>query len=139
MWKIFYQIQHQIDNILYNNHLPNGKMSDSDWALFFILIGEINEIIKNHMRKMKFYKTPTNWKTKYYCHDNMTTSNNLKKNIDNFFPCCIIVFKCGTNQSQKEHCTFLCLIKVMESSLLALTENLHQKVNKKLSQITLTM
>lgn len=46
MWKIFYQIQHQTDNILYNNHLPNGETSDSEWALSFILIGEINEIIK---------------------------------------------------------------------------------------------
>lgn len=77
---------------------------------------------------MKCYKTPTNRKTKYYCRDNMTTSNDLNKNIDNFFPCCIIVFNMWYQLvSQKEHCTFLCLIKIMEANLLALTENLHQK------------
>lgn len=43
---IFYQIQHQTNNTLYNNNLPNGKMSYSEWTLSFMLIGEINEIIK---------------------------------------------------------------------------------------------
>lgn len=43
---IFYQIQHQTDNTLYNDNLPNGEVSYSEWALSFMLIGEINEIIK---------------------------------------------------------------------------------------------
>lgn len=43
---ILYQIQYQTDNTLYNNNLPNGEMSYSEWALSFMLIGEINEIIK---------------------------------------------------------------------------------------------
>lgn len=46
MWNIFYQIQHQTDSILCNNHLPNGELSDSEWVLSFKLIDEINEIIK---------------------------------------------------------------------------------------------
>lgn len=77
---------------------------------------------------MTCYKTPTNWKTKYYCHNNTATSNDLKKNIDNFFLCNIFFFNMWyQSMSQKGHCTFFCLIKITEASLLALTENLYQK------------
>lgn len=51
---------------------------------------------------MKCYKTPTNWKTKYYCHNSMATSNDLKKNIDNFFHVTYFSLTCGTNQCHKK-------------------------------------